>query len=437
MNMRRTAGLACMSMLLLSAPALAQRPSGVVRREDQTQRPGIEAESEKLALYFSGHPWRKGSVQPGRVEPPAIEGLPSSDAVDEPTWFTNWRTGLGKALQPTALGSALHPMLRATPVVLALDLAPHAQPVLAAEVPWTRLVCPAQEGAPRWAKLPVLDVSLHVLQVSDDGHHLLGLDLACIGQQPSQLLRAARLLVATDSQGNVLRVHGVLLDAPLALLPRPSGVEASVQWPLQFVPFDRSRPAHWPASPGGWIVQAQVSLPVTWHAPNGLPGLDGSAPLTPEEDVVPEKRVALHLDAEGTPKAAFFQDRVVDSTGSKPRAPVDREGLSEWLLPGKPGVLLLQRVGLRAAQGQGVGMSHLAYTDAGYAAWHLLPDGALTPLPVALPRLPGEGLWHCQPDGTEDRLRCHFEHAGAPGTQTPEDVLLGQVAGKGIVPVRE
>jgi len=432
--------LAILRVVLLSLPpalALAQRPPGVIHREQQTQRPGIEPQSEKLALYFAGQPWRRGAVQPGRTAAPPMEGLPGADAESEPTWFTSWRTNLGKALQSSTLDLSLHPLLRATAVVLALDLQPRSAPVVAGDMSWSRLVCPALAGAPRWSKPARLDVSLQVLQVSDDGHHLLGLELACVQPQPSVLLRAARLIVATDGQGKVLRVQGVLLDAPLPLLPRPTGVDATVQWPLSFVPFDRARPAHWPASPGGWLAQVQVAAFAAWYAPHGLPGLDGSALPGADDEAAPDKRVALWLNAEGAPACALFQDNVIAADAAKPRIPVDGEGLSEWPVPGESGVLLLQRVGLRARLGQGVGLSHLAFTDAGYAAWQLAPDGTLTPVALPLPRLPREGLWQCQPDGTENRLRCHFDHAGAPGASTPEDVLLLRQPGRDIVRIKQ
>ena len=433
--MRTLQQLGIALFLLLSVqPALAQVPAALVRREEREQRPGIQADSERLVVYFAGGAWKKANA-PGRGDQPLIEGLTTTDAPDNPTWFAVWRANLIKVLQPSALANGLgaHPLLRAVPQVLVLDMQGHSAPVRSDSLTWSQLACP--DGEPG-VKAPTLQVDLQVLEVADDGRHRLGLDLRCLQAKTSTLLRAARLLVDTDSQGKVLRAQGMLLDLALRLAPRPPSDRAVVLWPLQPVAFERARPAHWPASPGGWCTQVQLADTAQWYAADALPGAEGAA-AQGADDAAPAaaRRAALWLDAEGLPRTALFQGALAATGVAPPRLPIEREGLVELSLPEVDGVVLLQRIGLRAGRGQSVGASHLAFTDAGYAAWHLHSDGSAQPVAFALPRLSAEGLWHCQQDGTEDRLRCHFESAGMPGTSLPEDVLLRWKGAKGLVVV--
>lgn len=407
---------------MVPAVALAQAYAPpVVTRTTRTAPSAIEPDSDRIARFLAGADWRKSTPQPGKPLPPGQEASPRAPP-PEPTWWQTWRKSLAKGLlavgpdQPPS-----HPLLRQMPLVLATDDREPNRSAVA--LPWSRLACPtlvpgdlalARRGAAKAGGV----VALHLLQVSDEGQHVVGVDLACV--QGRTLVRMARLVAVTDSQGRVVTVGGLVLDGPWPLTAMP-GPEATVSWPLAPAGLNGQQPAISVLATGGWLVQAERAEAAEWLEPGGRQAVE-SGHLEPKDPPRP-RRVLLRLDGRGMPMASLVAAAAQGDAGV---APLPMEGA--WEADFGNAHLLLQRTGRMAPV---PGSPLPAVVDAGYLAWRL-ESAKATPVPVPLPRLAREGAWDCQADVEPPRLTCRFVAPPGPGTTVPADMEL-LWSGKGFV----
>ncbi len=413
--------MGCLTALLLATSllpqvCLAQRVAGTVEHTTREIKALLDPDGDRLATFLAGGGWHKRRS-------PGQEDQPGQNVDDAPTphgWFRHWRETLLAGLQPARLHAfaPTHPLLTMQPTVIV-----HASGISqASALPWSRLACPDDDAGQPLALTGEtagrLGVNVQALQVSDDGKHLLGVDIWCRLPKRGVLRRFVRLLVHTDDQGRVKSATGVVFDRPLALGTLSD--DAVVEPP--FAPaLNGPRDPPWLVStPSGWVAQVRIARRATSNRLDSLPTVE---PYDSDESR-PTERALWWLDAQARPRHLLL-DRATPGPG--PRQPLPR--LGPWDEPlGDQETLILQAVGVPQVLDDSV-----QWTETGLVAWRVRPDTAAEPVTVPLPRLKREGVWGCTPQGQDRRLRCVFQGPELPGLTPVADVELRWLPGRGLV----